>query len=150
MYASEKRSRVCQIIGMSATLPNLNEIALFLQAELFTSDFRPVPLTQYLKLNKFIYSVAETAEKIETKYERQIKIDEPIKDPDGLFPLCMEMIPDHSVLIFCPTRRNCQAVTGLLTEQLTKVDFPKELMDKRRDRHFWLPIEANCGDNCIR
>ena len=143
MYAAEKKSRVCQIIGMSATLPNLNEIANFLEADLFTSDFRPVPLTQYLKLNKFIYSVAETPEKIETKYDRQLKIDpkNALEDPDGIFPLCMEMIPNHSVLIFCPTRRNCQAVTTLLTKQLSELTdfFSDDVMAKRKQ----IVIELN-------
>jgi POLQ-like helicase len=37
-----------QIIGMSATIPNLPEIAHWLRAEYLIGDFRPVPLDQYI------------------------------------------------------------------------------------------------------
>ena len=62
IFCSLLRNRFCQIIGMSATLPNLPEIATYLRAELYTSDFRPVPLTQYLKIDKFIYKVGRGSE----------------------------------------------------------------------------------------
>lgn len=38
----------CQIIGMSATMPNVAHVASWLGAELFITDFRPVPLEKRL------------------------------------------------------------------------------------------------------
>lgn len=44
-----------QIIGMSATLPNLSLLANWLGAELYQTDFRPVPLQEHLKVGCNIY-----------------------------------------------------------------------------------------------
>lgn len=42
---------VCmQIIGMSATIPNVQVVATWLDAALYVSEFRPVQLTEYLKV----------------------------------------------------------------------------------------------------
>ena len=35
---------------MSATLPNLDLLASWLDADLFKTDFRPVPLTEHIKI----------------------------------------------------------------------------------------------------
>jgi replicative superfamily II helicase len=40
---------------MSATLPNLNLLASWLNATLYHTTFRPVPLLEYLKVDNKIY-----------------------------------------------------------------------------------------------
>jgi hypothetical protein len=39
-----------QVIGMSATLPNMGAVSTWLGAELYETDFRPVPLVHMLKV----------------------------------------------------------------------------------------------------
>ena len=41
---------------MSATFPNISDIAQWLNAELYVSDFRPVEVKEYLKFGQEIYA----------------------------------------------------------------------------------------------
>lgn len=47
-----------QIIGMSATLPNLELLAGWLHAALYTTDFRPVPHRECVKMGTSVYDSA--------------------------------------------------------------------------------------------
>ena len=44
-----------QIIGMSATLPNTREVALWKRAVLYETSFRPVPLDERYKVGQQIF-----------------------------------------------------------------------------------------------
>lgn len=44
---------------MSATLPNLEMLAKWLDASLYQTDFRPVPLKEYLKIGKNVYNASD-------------------------------------------------------------------------------------------
>lgn len=47
---------------MSATIGNLNEIATFLKADVYTRDFRPVELKEYIKCGSDILAVNPNAQ----------------------------------------------------------------------------------------
>jgi DNA polymerase theta len=53
---SVPRTDVVQVVGMSATLPNVKVVADWLKAQLYVTDFRPVPLTQMLKVGPVVYN----------------------------------------------------------------------------------------------
>lgn len=44
---------------MSATLPNLEMLARWLDASLYQTDFRPVPLHEYLKIGKNVFNASD-------------------------------------------------------------------------------------------
>jgi superfamily II RNA helicase len=46
-----------QVVGMSATLSNISDLASFLKADTFSSQFRPVDLREYVKIGRTVYSV---------------------------------------------------------------------------------------------
>lgn len=74
-----------QIVGMSATIGNIPELAAFLQADVFTRDFRPVELREYIKCGADMLRI-ETGGGYD--HERSVEFnyrDEVLrKDPDHL------------------------------------------------------------------
>ncbi|XP_026915630.1 helicase POLQ-like isoform X4 [Acinonyx jubatus] len=116
-------SKATQIIGMSATLNNVEDLQEFLQAEYYTSQFRPVELKEYLKINDVIYEVDSKAENGMT-FSRLLnyKYSDTLKkmDPDHLVALVTEVIPNYSCLVFCPTKKNCENVAEMICKFLSK------------------------------
>ncbi|KAM5282743.1 helicase POLQ-like isoform 2-T4 [Hipposideros larvatus] len=116
-------SKTTQIIGMSATLNNVEDLQKFLQAEYYASQFRPVELKEYLKINDAIYEVDSKAENgitfsrlLNYKYSDTLKK----MDPDRLVALVTEVIPNYSCLVFCPTKKNCENVAEMICKFLSK------------------------------
>ena len=101
-----------QIIGMSATLPNLDLLAKWLNAELYHTDFRPVPLTECVKIGNALYdsSLAKL---------RDLDMTLTFKgDDDHVIPLCLEMLREgHSTLIFCPTKNWCEKLCETIARE---------------------------------
>ncbi|XP_026640887.1 helicase POLQ-like isoform X2 [Microtus ochrogaster] len=117
-------STTTQIIGMSATLNNVQDLQEFLKAEYYSSQFRPVELKEYLKVNDAIYEVDSGAENGMT-FSRLLnyKYSDALKkmDPDHLVALVTEVIPNYSCLVFCPSKKNCENVAEMLCKFLSKV-----------------------------
>uniref|UniRef100_G3N8A4 Helicase, POLQ like n=1 Tax=Gasterosteus aculeatus aculeatus TaxID=481459 RepID=G3N8A4_GASAC len=116
-------SKSTQVIGMSATLGNIKDLQTFLRAENYTSDFRPVQLKEYVKLTDTIYEVDPTEEEC-FKFSRLLnfKYSSSMQkvDPDHIIALVTEVIPTHSCLVFCPTKKNCENVVGMICKYLKK------------------------------
>uniref|UniRef100_A0AAX7W2V0 Helicase, POLQ like n=1 Tax=Astatotilapia calliptera TaxID=8154 RepID=A0AAX7W2V0_ASTCA len=118
-------SKTTQIIGMSATLGNIKDLQMFLRAENYTNNFRPVQLKEFVKLHDTIYEVDPKEENcfrfsrlLNFKYSSTMqKID-----PDHIIALVTEVIPAHSCLLFCPTKKNCENVAAMICKYL-KEDF---------------------------
>ena len=103
------QSTSVQLIGMSATLPNLSTLATWLQAELYHTEFRPVPLKEMVKIGPTIYAA-------DFKKLQDIDQSESVPgDEDDILFLCRErVIQGHSVLIFCPTKVWCENLAATL------------------------------------
>ncbi|KAF5797771.1 putative DNA-directed DNA polymerase [Helianthus annuus] len=103
-----------QIVGMSATLPNVGAVADWLQAALYQTDFRPVPLEEYIKVGNSIYN-----KKMELVRMIPKRADLGGKDPDNIIELCNEVVQEgHSVLIFCSSRKGCESTAKHVAKYL--------------------------------
>ncbi|KAH9504975.1 hypothetical protein Btru_061318 [Bulinus truncatus] len=109
IYLTRKDEDRVQIIGMSATLPNLQLLADWLKASLYFTDCRPVPLTEFIKTeNKVLNS--------DLIVQREIPALLTFPgDQDHVVALCLETVTSgHAVLIFCPTKVWCENLCELV------------------------------------
>ncbi|XP_043556926.1 DNA polymerase theta isoform X1 [Chiloscyllium plagiosum] len=101
-----------QIVGMSATLPNLGIVATWLDAELYCTDFRPVPLLELLKVGNTIY---DSEMKVVREFQPALQIK---GDEDNIVSLCYETVQNgHSVLLFCPSKNWCEKLSDTIARE---------------------------------
>ncbi|XP_018421487.1 PREDICTED: helicase POLQ-like [Nanorana parkeri] len=144
LYTSENT----QIIGMSATLNNVDELKQFLKAEYYTDTFRPVELKEYVKLKDCIYAV-------DNKAENNLTLSRPLNykyssnmlrlDPDHIIALVTEVIPNHSCLVFCPTKKNCENVAEMICKYLNKA----YLGHREAEKKFLIENLKNTGNGTL-
>lgn len=122
--SQQDKNHQIQIVGLSATIPNLESIAIWLQASLYVTDFRPVPLVEKIKCGPYIYDVTQLlhdqkSKPIETVRPENIGV---VKDSNDLNYLCIDSVLNgHSTLIFCESKRECEIMSVNLAEQIRLV-----------------------------
>uniref|UniRef100_A0A8C0ZMU3 DNA polymerase theta n=1 Tax=Castor canadensis TaxID=51338 RepID=A0A8C0ZMU3_CASCN len=105
-------SNAVQIVGMSATLPNLELVASWLNAELYHTDFRPVPLLELVKIGNSVY---DSSMKVVREFQPMLQVK---GDEDHVVSLCYETICDnHSVLLFCPSKKWCEKLADTIARE---------------------------------
>ncbi|XP_036368703.1 DNA polymerase theta-like isoform X2 [Octopus sinensis] len=124
-----------QIIGMSATLPNLHVIAKWLDASLYTTNFRPVPLTECIKIGQTIFNSAMVK-------LHELNINTKLKeDADHIVSLCLETVScGHSVLIFCPTKLWCEKLADNIAREFYHI-LRQKTVDQEEATTSLLPID---------
>ena len=136
-HVSATRDTSVQLVAMSATVGNLRELATFLQAELFTDDFRPVQLEENIKVGRDILAVQNTRVlndqfKFRRKVEKESNPDIEKVDEDGVTDLVLEVFPDHSVLVFCDSKKRCENVSDLLANVINMKEDKREVIFNHR------------------
>jgi len=134
------QSKLNQVIGMSATLPNLDLLASWMDAELVVSEYRPVPLVEHILLGTKLLN--RELEVVRDVHLPTIPLRIP-HDDNNLVYLSLETVLDgHSVLIFCPTRAKCEAIAQQIAQDFFNLgnptntaysDFP-EISQKLREQ----------------
>ena len=105
-----------QIVGLTATLKNIEDVCKFLGAQSYSTQFRPVQLLEYAKIGK----------KIVDKHGKVVRVlpdnQFPMLDEDHLSILCAEVVnAEKAVLMFCPSQKNCENVARNLSQLLPRL-----------------------------
>jgi len=111
-----------QIVGMSATIPNLSTIAKWLHAELYVTDYRPVPLLRRIVNNDKVHDVTKAGN---VKPMPSIDLQRlSMKHEDILIYYAIDtLVQGFSALVFCPTKADCERLAKTIA--ITIVDFGK-------------------------
>ncbi|CAI5444699.1 unnamed protein product [Caenorhabditis angaria] len=104
-----------QIVGMSATLPNLDDLQVAMRAFIYKTDFRPVALSEFVKIERTMYCVEKDGS---LKVAGDLPPPRIKTDPDGVCLLLEKVIPSSSAVVFCPNKKNCENVAMLIARSL--------------------------------
>ncbi len=111
---------------MSATLPDVNSLANWLDAELYQTIFRPVQLNECLKLEENIYDKTGS---VISRIEVDKRIEKFDKEKDLLSHLVLETMKNKKgVLVFCPTKTRCESLAEHIAKTIENlVNLSKEI-----------------------
>lgn len=119
-----------QIVAMSATLPNMSQLAQWLDATLFTTEYRPVSLLTRVCCSRKLFRVVAADDAAAGKESVLVPgdlggradIEEVPDDPEGLLGLVLGTVRGNkSVLVFCPSKSRCETVASRISEALAAV-----------------------------
>ena len=128
-----------QIIGMSATLPNLQRVAEWLNAELYETKFRPTQLEKLVKVDNVLKDAdGKPVAELPRRSDDVEKLD-----PHHVAYLTNEVVKDgDATLIFCPMRKLCETEAKKLADS-TLLTVPSVVPAGVVPRQFYEEILAN-------
>jgi DNA polymerase theta len=113
-----------QIMGMSATIPNLNQLGQWLNAEIYETTFRPIPLEEYIKIESILYNKQFLP-------VRQLQFSDQWNsgDSEGVTEIIWNVIEHNcrSVLVFCSTKHWCEVLAKLLAKNFQRIIEDKQI-----------------------
>jgi DNA polymerase theta len=106
-----------QIIAMSATLPNISDLSIWLQSSLYMTHYRPVSLEVRISCGSKLYKV-DGPPSNQLMFDRSVhllgtegglpqgKVCNIIGDEDGFLSLCAETLRSKkSLMVFCSSKK---------------------------------------------
>lgn len=151
----------CQIVGMSATLPNADVLARWLNGNFYISRYSPVPIEEFLVFDGKIYAAAtanqfyKTAAQLNEEQDRdrtqapsqkqrpvphrliQASSHPELKSPlvNAVVALAVETATKgYGALVFCSSRRGCELDATIIAQAMPGVEeIPPDVMERRSD-----------------
>lgn len=106
-----------QLVGLSATMGNVKQLAEWMGAQLFCTDFRPVPLTEHIVAGNQLMLLAGTDRHV--SHERTLPPTPANIDPDKVVSLTTRSLQQgQQVLVFCATKAACSQTCKLLCDNM--------------------------------
>lgn len=107
-----------QIIAMSATIPNLTQLGQWLNADIYETIFRPIPLQEYIKIESILYN-----KQFHPVRQLQFVDQWNSGDSEGVTELIWNVVEENcrSVLVFCSTKHWCEVLAKLLAKNFRKI-----------------------------
>lgn len=108
-----------QMIAMSATMGNVEELARWLGAAIYRTAFRPVPLIERIKAgNELLDPDGQLVATLPSLNKNNTKSLDP--DPDHMILLCQQALRQgQQVLVFCATKYACLQSCKALVDAFT-------------------------------
>ena len=120
-----------QIVCLSATVPNIADLAAWLDADLYMTDFRPIPLCEYVVCGGKVRDSKGTEVRTLAREEK-----DRLTDPDGIAAICSEAVGvGKSVLVFCATKKSSQHCAQLIASVLAAAHAREKELAKEKRRH---------------
>ncbi|KAK6102486.1 DEAD/DEAH box helicase family protein [Brugia pahangi] len=117
LYISRYLNHQIQIISLSATLPNLDELADWLNAEKYETQFRPVQLHEMIMCDNELRDV-NTLQHIRT-VSNEFVVSNDIEY--GIIHLCTESVmKGESVLVFCSSKAETEKLALAISQHFEK------------------------------
>ena len=104
---------------------NTTFVLFFLnKAEIYTEDFRPVQLREFIKTGDQILEVSGRQRGFQENFKHcrsvsSLSAESRKNDPDSISALVSEIAPEHCCLVFCSTKKNCESVAKLISNNLS-------------------------------
>lgn len=105
LFMCQKFNYQIQLVTLSATLPNVDLLCKWLNAEFYSTDYRPIELREMIKIDKSIYdSEMKLIREVNNKFAEYFT-----NDTDDVCELAMETILDNcQLIIFCSSKDACE------------------------------------------
>nr|CDS23045.1 DNA polymerase theta [Echinococcus granulosus] len=146
-----------QIVGMSAALSTLPVLGSWLEAAIYTTDFRPIPLTEFVYTKEIVYRVkageGDAYERLESINEGEYDLFNvprerlpAVDNDDGVFELCFDtLLSGFAALVFCSTKQWCEQLATSMAGHIYRLVKPYLKMEDE-----WPPKEPNDYGRTLR
>nr|CUU98975.1 hypothetical transcript [Hymenolepis microstoma] len=146
-----------QIVGMSASLSTISVIGSWLQATVYATDFRPIPLTELIYTKDSVYRIVpgqddayeciEAVDPTEFGLFKASREGLPVVDnDDGVSELCFDTIlSGFAALVFCSTKQWCEQLAESMARQIYCLVEPY-----LKPQSEWPPDKSNSPGRILR